>query len=48
MAGLAGAGVAYAQSNNKDTAQQTLKRALKIKADFDGADEARKVLKSIV
>jgi tetratricopeptide (TPR) repeat protein len=41
-------GLAYAQSGDKDKARQTLERALKIKADFDGADEARKILKSIV
>jgi tetratricopeptide (TPR) repeat protein len=40
-------GLAYAQSGDKVKARQSLERALKLKADFDGADEARKVLKSI-
>ncbi|HEX3704691.1 MAG TPA: tetratricopeptide repeat protein [Vicinamibacterales bacterium] len=41
-------GLAYAQNGDKDKARQSLERALKLKADFDGSDEARKVLKSIV
>ena len=40
-------GLAYAQNGDKDKARETLERALKLKADFDGADEARKVLQSI-
>ena len=40
-------GLAYAQSGDKDKAREALERALKLKANFNGADEARKVLKSI-
>jgi tetratricopeptide (TPR) repeat protein len=40
-------GLAYAQNGDKFKARQSLERALTLKADFDGADEARKVLKSI-
>jgi tetratricopeptide (TPR) repeat protein len=41
-------GLAYAQNGDKDKARETLQRALKMKANFDGADEARKVLQSLV
>ena len=40
-------GLAYAQSGDKDKARQTLQRALHLKEDFDGAAEARQVLKSL-
>jgi tetratricopeptide (TPR) repeat protein len=40
-------GLAYAQNGDRDKARQTLRRALELKGDFDGADEARKVLKSL-
>ena len=41
-------GLAYAQGGDKVNARQTLETALKLKADFAGAEEARKVLSSLV
>jgi Flp pilus assembly protein TadD len=40
-------GLAYAQNGEKYEARQSLQRALKLKSDFDGADNARKVLASV-
>ncbi len=40
-------GLAYSQTGDKAAARQALERALKLKADFDGADDARKVLKTL-
>lgn len=40
-------GLAYAQNGDKSLARRTLNEALTLKATFDGADEARKVLSSI-
>jgi tetratricopeptide (TPR) repeat protein len=40
-------GLAYAQNGDKDKARQTLRRALELKGDFQGADEARRVLKTL-
>jgi Tfp pilus assembly protein PilF len=40
-------GMAYAQSGQNDQARQELTRALSIKADFPGADDARRILKSL-
>lgn len=40
-------GLAYARKGDKSNAQKTLEQALNLKSDFPGADEARKVLKSV-
>jgi Tfp pilus assembly protein PilF len=40
-------GLALAQTGDKAGAKQALERALKLKADFEGADEARKVLATL-
>ena len=40
-------GLAYAQTGNKAAARQALERALGLKGDFGGADDARKLLKTI-
>ena len=40
-------GLAYSQTGDKAAARQELERALKLKADFDGAEDARKVLKTL-
>jgi Tfp pilus assembly protein PilF len=40
-------GLAYAGSGNKDAARRELQRALEMKPDFPGADEARRVLQSL-
>lgn len=40
-------GLAYAQSGDKRKARESLEQALKLSGTFDGADEARKVLKSL-
>ncbi len=40
-------GMAYRQSGEWNKARQTLERALKLNADFPGADEAKKALASI-
>lgn len=40
-------GLAYAQNGNKAAARQALERAPKLKGDFEGADEARKLLGSL-
>jgi tetratricopeptide (TPR) repeat protein len=37
-------GLAYTQTGDKVAARQSLEQALKLKADFEGADDARKVL----
>jgi tetratricopeptide (TPR) repeat protein len=37
-------GLAYAQTDDKAAARQALEHALKLRADFGGADEARRVL----
>ena len=39
--------LAYHQSGNKDEAKKLLEKALKSKANFDGADDAKKLLESI-
>ena len=40
-------GLAYAETGDKAAARQALEQALKLKADFDGADDARKVLQTL-
>jgi Flp pilus assembly protein TadD len=40
-------GLAYAQNGDKELARQALEKALKNNANFNGADEARKVLNSL-
>ncbi len=40
-------GLAYSQTGDKTSARQALEQALKLKADFDGADDARKVLATL-
>jgi tetratricopeptide (TPR) repeat protein len=40
-------GLAYAQAGNRELARQMLGKALKLNANFDGADEARQVLKTL-
>ena len=40
-------GLAYAQAGNKAAARQALERALGLKEDFGGADDARKLLKTL-
>ncbi len=40
-------GLAYAQNNDRFLARQTLERALSLKSDFDGADQARTLLISV-
>ena len=40
-------GMAYAQSGDNDLARQTLEKALKNQANFDGADDARRMLSSL-
>jgi tetratricopeptide (TPR) repeat protein len=40
-------GLAYAQNNDKAMARQSLEQALKKSANFDGADDARKVLQTL-
>jgi Flp pilus assembly protein TadD len=37
-------GLAQAQAGDKTAARQALEHALKLKADFEGADEAKRVL----
>jgi tetratricopeptide (TPR) repeat protein len=39
--------LAYHQSGNKEEARKHLQKALKSKANFDGADEAKKLLESM-
>ena len=40
-------GLAYLQAGDKGAARQALERALKLKADFEGAEDARKLLRSL-
>jgi Flp pilus assembly protein TadD len=40
-------GLAYAQGGNRALARQALETAFKLKPDFDGAAEARRVLQSL-
>jgi tetratricopeptide (TPR) repeat protein len=40
-------GVAYKQAGNLDKAKRSLSKALSLRADFDGASEARKALAEI-
>ena len=40
-------GLAYSQTGDKAAARQSLERALELKADFDGAEDARKVLRTL-
>lgn len=41
-------GLAYSQAGDKGAARQALQQALKLKANFDGAENARKLLRSIM
>jgi Tfp pilus assembly protein PilF len=41
-------GLAYAKSNEAARARTSIEHALELKPDFQGADEARKVLASLV
>ena len=40
-------GLAYSKAGDKAAARQALEQALKLKADFEGADDARKLLRSL-
>jgi len=40
-------GLAHSQAGDKAAARQALERALKLKTDFEGAEDARKVLRSL-
>jgi Flp pilus assembly protein TadD len=40
-------GLAFSQTGDKAAARQALERALKLKADFEGAEDAREVLRSL-
>jgi Flp pilus assembly protein TadD len=40
-------GLAYARSGQADKAKRALRQALELKADFTGADEARRVLSTL-
>lgn len=40
-------GLAYLKSGDKEKAKQSLQQALKLKGDFDGAQEARRTLQTI-
>lgn len=40
-------GLAYVQKGDKAEARRSLEQALKLKSNFDGADEARKILQSL-
>jgi tetratricopeptide (TPR) repeat protein len=40
-------GLAYAQNGEKPRARETLERALRVGGAFDGADDARRVLRSV-
>jgi Flp pilus assembly protein TadD len=40
-------GLAYSQSGDKAAARKALEEALKLKPDFDGAEDARNVLKTL-
>ncbi len=40
-------GLAYSQTGNKAAARQALERALRLKPDFEGAEDARKVLQTL-
>ena len=40
-------GLAYAKTGARQKAKEALQRALAIKADFSGAEEAKKVLKTL-
>lgn len=40
-------GLAYAQTGDKQAARQSLERALKLKADFDGSQDARRLLRTL-
>jgi Flp pilus assembly protein TadD len=40
-------GLAYSQTGDKAAARQALEHALRLKADFDGAEDARNVLKTL-
>ena len=41
------AGLAYLQTGDKAQARQNFERALKIRADFEGAEEARRLLSTL-
>jgi tetratricopeptide (TPR) repeat protein len=40
-------GLAYVESGNRTLGRQTLEKALNVKPDFDGADDARRVLQTL-
>ena len=40
-------GLAYAQTGDKAAAREALGRALKLKPDFEGAEDARQVLRTL-
>ena len=40
-------GLAYAQTGDKAAARQALEQALRLKTDFEGAEDARKVLRTL-
>jgi Flp pilus assembly protein TadD len=40
-------GLAYAQAGDKAAARLAMEKALKLKADFEGADEARSLLRTL-
>jgi tetratricopeptide (TPR) repeat protein len=40
-------GLAYSQIGEKDAARQALERALRLKPDFEGAEDARKLLRTL-
>jgi Flp pilus assembly protein TadD len=40
-------GLAYSQTGDKGAARQALEQALKLRADFEGAEDARKVLRTL-
>ena len=40
-------GIAYSQAGDKAAARQALERALRLKADFEGAEDARRLLRSL-
>jgi Flp pilus assembly protein TadD len=40
-------GLAYSETGDKAAARQALERALKLKPDFDGAEDAKRILKTL-
>jgi hypothetical protein len=39
--------MAYAQNDNRELARQSLRKALGMRPDFEGAEDARSALKSL-